>query len=59
VDFEEFYNDSYTTTQFISNEQKDFLDRFCKDLDYNPPEIFAYRLLTAMLEHAPIESEKR
>jgi len=57
VDFDEFYHDSYTTTQFISNEQKDLLDRFCKDLDYDPPENFAYRLLT--LEHTPTESGKR
>ena len=58
-DFEDFYKGGYTTAQLVSDVQKDLLDKHLRDLEPDHRGISTYKLLTAMLEHAPSESGKR
>jgi len=57
LSFSTFTKGPYTTAQLASDE-KDLLNRYCKDLGYDPPKVSAYKALMAMLEHAPAESGK-
>ena len=57
--FEDFYKGGYTTAQLVSDVQKDLLDKHLRDVEPDQRGISTYKLLTAMLEHAPSESGKR
>ena len=58
-DFEAFSKGQYTTAELVSDVQKNLLDRYQKDLDIDQRQISPYKLLIAMLKHAPAESGKR
>jgi len=58
-EFEYFYKGPHTTAQLVSDVQKDLLDKHLRDLEPDQRGISTYKLLSAMLEHAPTESGKR
>jgi len=57
--FHEFYSGPYDTGQLVSNAKNSILNRFCTDLESNHSKYNRYKLLMAMLDHAPIDSGKR
>ncbi|KAL9708936.1 hypothetical protein Ac2012v2_007752 [Leucoagaricus gongylophorus] len=57
--FHQIYSSPSDTGQLVSNVQKNVLDRFRADLESNHSKCDRYKLLMAMLDHAPIDSGKR
>ena len=57
--FHEIYFGPYNTGQLISDAKKSVLNRFHADLESNHSKCNRYKLLIAMLDHAPTDSGKR
>ena len=57
--FHEFYSGPYDTGQLVSDAKKSVLNRFRADLESNHSKCNRYKLLMAMLDHAPTDSGKR
>ena len=57
--FHEFYSSLYDTDQLVANAKKSVLNRFHADLESNHLKCNRYKLLMAMLDHAPTDSGKR
>ena len=57
--FHEIYFGLYNTGQLVSNAKKSILNRFRGDLESNHSKCNRYKLLIAILDHAPTDSGKR
>ena len=57
--FHEFYSGPYDTGQLVADAKKSVLNRFRADLESNYSKCNRYKLLMAMLDHAPTDSGKR
>jgi len=57
--FHKFYSGPYDTGQLIVDAKKRVLNRFRVDLESNHSKCNRYKLLMAMLDHAPTDSGKR
>jgi len=57
--FHEIYFGLYNTGQLVSNTKKSILNRFRGDLESNHSKCNRYKLLIAILDHAPTNSGKR
>ena len=57
--FHEFYSGPYDTDQLVADAKKSVLNRFRADLESNHSKCNRYKLLVAMLDHAPTDSGKR
>ncbi|KAL9710821.1 hypothetical protein Ac2012v2_006359 [Leucoagaricus gongylophorus] len=57
--FHEFYSGPYDTGQLVADAKKSVLNTFRADLESNHSKCNRYKLLMAMLDHAPTDSGKR
>ena len=57
--FHEFYSAPYDTGQLVADAKNSVLNRFHADLESNHSKCNRYKLLMAMLDHAPTNSGKR
>ncbi|KAL9708594.1 hypothetical protein Ac2012v2_008139 [Leucoagaricus gongylophorus] len=57
--FHEIYSGPYNTGQLVSDAKKSVLNRFRADLESNHSKCNRYKLLMAMLDHAPTDSGRR
>ena len=57
--FHEFYSAPYDTDQLVADAKNSVLNRFHADLESNYSKCNRYKLLMAMLDHAPTNSGKR
>ena len=53
------FSEAHTTAKLVSDVQKNLLDKHRTELGPDKRGISAYKLLTAMLEHAPADSGKK
>ena len=57
--FHEIYSGPYNIGQLVSDTNKSVLNRFHTDLESNHSKCNRYKLLMAMLDHAPTDSGRR